>query len=208
MVPTILILDSGRVPTSPWLWYGSAHRSSELLCGTVSDHRAATSGKLQCLPAWRQSAVLCDQHTTIMVAVTSFNFLSFPRLKWNYWNKWRVIKGRWENIEIKIRYYFVIQDSIIITVSLNGTEFVSKLYSKIFGMIRQKCICNICTWPSTRYRCAAWYVAPTSTPIAGYVHSVQQKSIGLKLSKSRSGSHVTYMTRIGHKPNDLRRCST
>jgi len=35
MTPAILILDSGRVTSSPWLWYGSAHRSSELLCGCL-----------------------------------------------------------------------------------------------------------------------------------------------------------------------------
>jgi hypothetical protein len=33
-----------------------------------------------------------------------------------------------KKIEIKIRYYIVIQNSITITVSLYGTELVSKLH--------------------------------------------------------------------------------
>jgi len=184
MTPAVLILDSERVTSSPWLWYGSAHRSSELLCGTVSDHRAATSGKLQCLPAWRQSAVLCDQHATIMVAVTSFN-LSFPCLKRNYWNKWRVIKERWENNEIKIRYYFVTQNSTTITVSFYGAVFFLNYIRKFLGWY-------------------AWSVSSVSArdraQCTGVLH-------GMWLLPAHR-SPAMWMTRIGHKPNDLRRCST
>jgi len=132
------------------------------------------------------SLLLCDQHTPIMVAVTSFNFLSFPCLKRNYWNKWRFIKGLWENIEIKIHYYFVILNSITITASFYGTDFFFKNYiRKILG----------------RYATSVSSVsARDRAQGTGVLHGMWLLPV--------HRSPAMYMTSIGHKPKDFRRCST
>lgn len=156
-----------------------------------------------------------------MVVATSFNFFSFPRLKRNYWNKRWVIKGRWENIQIKICYYNVIQNSITITctVTLYGTEFVAKFYSKIFWHDTAKV--HLQYRHVTEHRVRAQHFSCLVHITCSHVCEGEFWATSYRCTKSGNfgAQHglwllpahrppATWMTRLGQKPKDLRRCST